>query len=396
MKKIIILTPILPYPPDDGSRLRTYQVINFLSEKCEVDLLSFYLHGEDIISAKKFYEKFCKNIFFLLQTRSKFNLISKLFIYFPTDKIIKEINKILLQNNYEAIIVEKLIMLSYLNKKVFKKYKVVLDSWGIDSQITYQLFLNEKNLFRKIFKFLNYIRHLLIEIYLLSKSQNLVAITDNVYYFYKKIFKHKNIYLIPNAVDLNYYKPSDCEIEKGSIVFVGIMNFLPNIDAVNFFVNEVLPKMKNKLKVKFYIVGKNPTQEVLNLHNGSDVIVTGFVDDVREYIWRSEVVVVPLRMGSGLRNKVIQAMACGKVVIATTEACEGLNVKDGENILIADTSDEFVEKIIKVFNDTELKMKIEKNARKYVEENFSYDIIKEKWINMYEEILNNNHNSRQT
>jgi glycosyltransferase involved in cell wall biosynthesis len=173
------------------------------------------------------------------------------------------------------------------------------------------------------------------------------------------------------------------------------MNYYPNVDAVLFFVREVLPKLRTKVDVKFFIVGKNPSPEVFSLHNGSDVIVTGTVDDVRKYISDSELIVVPLRMGSGLRNKVIQAMACGKCVIATKEACEGLNVKDGENILIADTPEEFVEKILMVFDNKNLRLKIEKNARKYVENNFSYDIIKKKWIEFYEEILGNNNNRRQ-
>ena len=395
MKKILILNPILPYPPDDGGRLRTYHLIRSLGDKCELDLASFYLPEEDIESAAKFYSSLCKNIFFIPQRKSDFSIWSIFNVYRISNENKKEVNEIIRKNGYDLIIAEKVIMLSYIKSGIFRNYKIAIDSWAVDSNITLQIFLYEKKFLKRWFYFFKYLRHLFSELYLLSKSDYMIAITDKIHRFYEKIFK-KKIYLIQSAVDVEYYKPAGEKIEKGKMVFVGIMNYYPNIDAAVFFVKEVLPKIRGKIKFKFYIVGKNPVKEVAELDNASDVIVTGQVEDVRKYFNECEVVVVPLRMGSGLRNKVIQAMACGKTVIATSEACEGLDVKDGENILIANTVEEFVDKIILVFNNEQLRIEIEKNARKYVEENLSYDIIKEKWINMYEEIFNSDNYSRQT
>lgn len=391
-KKILVLTPILPYPPDDGSRLRPYQIIKALYKLADIELVSFYLPNEDINSAKEFYKSYCKNLYFLQQKENK-NLFPKFCVYHSNRENKKLINKIIQENNYNLIIVEKIITLSYLGKKVFKNYKVVIDSWGIDSEIPRQLYENEKNLFKKFILFIKYIRHFFCELCYLSKCKYFVAITDKQFNFYKKFFKRKKLFLIPNFVDTDYFKPNYENFEEKSIVFTGIMNFIPNIDAVMFFVNEVMPKLKEKTNVKFYIVGKNPTKEVLMLHNNFDIIVTEEVKDIREYISKAEVVVVPLRIGSGLRNKVLHAMACGKTVVATREAVEGINVKDKENILIANTPQEFVEKILLVLNNKELNLKIAKNARKFIEENFSEKVIEKKWINMYEEIFSNNNNS---
>jgi glycosyltransferase involved in cell wall biosynthesis len=391
-KKILVLTPILPYPPDDGSRLRPYQIIKALYKLADIELVSFYLPNEDINSAKEFYKSYCKNLYFLQQKENK-NLFPKFCVYHSNRENKKLINKIIQENNYNLIIVEKIITLSYLGKKVFKNYKVVIDSWGIDSEISRQLYENEKNLFKKFILFIKYIRHFFCELCYLSKCKYFVAITDKQFNFYKKFFKRKKLFLIPNFVDTDYFKPNYENFEEKSIVFTGIMNFIPNIDAVMFFVNEVMPKLKEKTNVKFYIVGKNPTKEVLMLHNNFDIIVTEEVKDIREYISKAEVVVVPLRIGSGLRNKVLHAMACGKTVVATREAVEGINVKDKENILIANTPQEFVEKILLVLNNKELNLKIAKNARKFIEENFSEKVIEKKWINMYEEIFSNNNNS---
>jgi glycosyltransferase involved in cell wall biosynthesis len=391
-KKTLVLTPILPYPPDDGSRLRPYQIIKALYKLADIELVSFYLPNEDINSAKEFYKSYCKNLYFLEQKENK-NFFPQFCVYHSNRENKKLINKIIQENNYDLIVVEKIIMLSYLEKKVFKNYKVVIDSWGIDSEISRQLYKDEKNLFKKFILFIKYIRHFFCELCYLSKCKYFVAITDKQFNFYKKFFKRKKLFLIPNFVDTDYFKPNYENFEEKTIVFTGIMNFLPNIDAVMFFVNKVMPKLKEKTNVKFYIVGKNPTKEVLMLHNNSDIIVTGEVKDIREYISKAEVVVVPLWIGSGLRNKVLHAMACGKTVVATREAVEGINVKDKENILIANTPQEFVEKILLVLNNKELNLKIAKNARKFIEENFSEKVIEKKWINMYEEIFSNNNNS---
>ena len=394
MKKVLVLTPILPYPPDDGCRLRTYQVLKFLSKRFTVDLISFYLETEDLVAARDFLKQFCKDIYLLSQGKTRQSKY-KLFFYSVDKEKRKEISNIIREKKYDVIQAEKVISLVYLDTDIFKNYKVVLDSWGIDSEISFQIYKMQKSFFSKFLSYLKYLRHYYSELFLLSQINYFVAITDKSYNFYSEHFKNKKIFLVPNAVDLEYFcSDKDIPVEKGRISFVGIMNFLPNIDAVMFFCKEVVPQLRKKIDFKFYIIGKNPTKEVLNLANGKDIIVTGEIKDIKEHILKSEVIVVPLRMGSGLRNKVIQAMACGKTVVVTKDATEGLNVEDNVNILIANTPKEFVEKILLVLNNKELNLKIGENARKYVEENFSYDVVEKKWFKVYDEIFSSNNNSK--
>jgi len=394
MKKVLVLTPILPYPPDDGSRLRTYQVLKFLSKRFTVDLISFYLETEDLVAARDFLKQFCKDIYLLSQGKTRQSKY-KLFFYSVDKEKRKEISNIIREKKYDVIQAEKVVSLVYLDTDILKNYKVVLDSWGIDSEISFQIYKMQKNFFSKFLSYLKYLRHYYSELFLLSQINYFVAITDKSYNFYSKHFKNKKIFLVPNAVDLEYFcSDKDIPVEKGRISFVGIMNFLPNIDAVMFFCKEVVPQLRKKIDFKFYIIGKNPTKEVLNLANGKDIIVTGEVKDIKEHFLKSEVIVIPLRMGSGLRNKVIQAMACGKTVVVTKDATEGLNVEDNVNILIANTPEEFVEKILLALNNKELNLKIGENARKYVEENFSYDVVEKKWFKVYDEIFSSNNNSK--
>ncbi|MCX7716612.1 MAG: glycosyltransferase family 4 protein [Endomicrobia bacterium] len=389
-KKVLVLTPILPYPPDDGSRIRTYQTIKSLQGRYKIDLCSFYTKEDNIVEAKKFLMTLCDNIFFFPLPR--INVLSqKLFVYTGNKLIKKEVNKIIKKGNYDLVHVEKVIMLYYVDKKINKKISVIIDSWGIDSLISYQKFIFEKNFVKKKLKFLKYLRHFVSELNLLKKADVLVAITQQQANFYKKYIKNKKILLIPNWVDTEYFCPCR-EVEKNSIVFTGIMDFYPNIDAVNFFCSEIIPCLKNKIDFKFYIVGKRPSKEILKFHNSKNIIVTGEVEDIRTYLNKAEIFVSPLRTGSGLRNKILEAMACGKPIVATSCSCEGLDVEDGKHLLIADTPEEFADKVLSLLTSESLKQYISENARKFVVENFSVDKIKNIWIESYEQIFNSGNN----
>ncbi|MDW8055314.1 MAG: glycosyltransferase family 4 protein [Elusimicrobiota bacterium] len=388
MKKVLVLTPILPYPPDDGSRIRTYQTIKSLYKKYKIDICSFYTEEDDVAGAKEFLMTLCDNVFlFPLPKVNK--LLQKLFVYAGDKLTKKEISKIIEKERYDFLHVEKLMMFYYVGNK---KIPTVLDSWGIDSSIAYQKFLFEKNFVKKIFELLKYLRHLICEMYILKKANFLIAITQQQVEFYKKYLKDKSIFLIPNWIDTNYFVPSE-QYEKNTLIFTGIMNFYPNIDAVKFFCKEILPTIKKiRPEVKFYIVGKNPTKEIVEINNSKDIIVTGKVSDVKEYLNKAEIFVSPLRMGSGLRNKILEAMSCGKPIVATSHSCEGLNVKNGEHLLIADTPEEFVDKVLLLLNNKNLNNYLSNNARMFVIENFSISKIESLWLECYEQIFNSYNN----
>jgi polysaccharide biosynthesis protein PslH len=134
-------------------------------------------------------------------------------------------------------------------------------------------------------------------------------------------------------------------------------------------------------------VGSAPPKEIANAASGDgNIKVTGFVDDVRPYMDEAAVMVVPLRIGSGTRLKILDAMAMGKAIVSTSVGCEGLQVSDDENILISDTPKDFVQKVIKLLQDDSLRFKIEKNARK-VAESYSWASIMDKQDWVYQSVI---------
>lgn len=385
-KRILILTPIFPYPPNDGSRVRTYQILKFLSKRYTLDLISFYTSRDPLEEGVKKLEKFCKKIFTfdLPKFRRPFG------IYLSDPKIKNKIMFLIKQNNYSIIQVEKLAMSVYLNFEELKDKILIIDSWGIDCELSRQEIFYTRNIYYKFINFTKYLRHKFVELSLLKKFKILVAITETQKAFYKKYIKNSKIVEIQNSVDTEYFKPSrEYKIDDNIILFLGIMNFYPNIDAVKFFCKHIFPLIKkSKQDVCFYIVGKEPAKEILELHNGKDIIVTGYVEDVRYYLNKAAVFVAPIRMGSGLRNKILEAMASGKAVVCTKESIEGLKVEDRKHLIVSDSTTDFAYWVLKILNDKNLREYLSINARKFIEENYSEEIIEEKWLKFYEEIFN--------
>lgn len=170
--------------------------------------------------------------------------------------------------------------------------------------------------------------------------------------------------VVPNGVDVDYFRPRPAGTTSPSIVFTGVMNYPPNIDAVLWFAQDILPRLRERLaELRFVVVGSKPTADVLALAGRPGIEVTGMVEDIRPYIANAIALVVPLRSGGGTRLKILQAMAMGRPVVSTTLGAEGLEVRDGEHILIADDPDRFVEQILILARSRDLAGRVGEAAR---------------------------------
>jgi glycosyltransferase involved in cell wall biosynthesis len=188
----------------------------------------------------------------------------------------------------------------------------------------------------------------------------------------------------PNGVDTKHYRPLPEEGDTAEMLFIGNMGYQPNVDAAVYFCHEVLPLIRRRVSdTKLWIVGISPGASVMRL-GGNGVSVTGGVPDVVPYYMRSKVCVVPLRAGGGTRLKILEAMALGRAVVSTSMGCEGLDVVDGEHILIADDSKLFAEQIVKLLTDNELRARIAAKAREFVVASYDWDVIVEKLMNDFD------------
>ncbi len=195
--------------------------------------------------------------------------------------------------------------------------------------------------------------------------------------------------VIPNGVDTEKYQPLPLPPENAppSLMFIGSMEYPPCVDAVLYFCSEILPLIRHAINaMELWIVGGEPRPEVLKL-DGSAVHVTGRVEDVVPYYQQSTVCVVPLRAGGGTRLKILEAMALGRPVVSTTIGCEGLDVVDGEHLLIADTPEQFAEKTLRLLRDRQLYQHIAANGRRLVESRYGWDKIAERLMDVYQQMV---------
>jgi sugar transferase (PEP-CTERM/EpsH1 system associated) len=191
------------------------------------------------------------------------------------------------------------------------------------------------------------------------------------------------IEVIPNGVDVESYKPDHSLTEESTIVYTGSMDWLPNEDAVLYFQEQIFPLIKAQIpNVKFCIVGQNPTERVKQLRSDS-VIVTGMVDDVKPYIAKASVYVVPLRIGGGTRLKILEALAMEKAVVSTTIGCEGLQLTLNKDILIADEPENFARLVIQLAQDEKFRQRLGKSGRRQVEEKYDWRSIGKQLNELY-------------
>jgi sugar transferase (PEP-CTERM/EpsH1 system associated) len=185
-----------------------------------------------------------------------------------------------------------------------------------------------------------------------------------------------NVHAVGNGVDFNFFSPLyRTTIPKNGpvIVFTGVMDYLPNVDGVKWFANEVFPLILNNIpELIFYIVGSNPSSEIKSLSSLNGVVVTGFVDDVRDYLAIADVCVVPLRIARGVQNKVLEAMAMGKATVCTPNALEGIEVILEKDLLLAKDEKSFAASVTKLLLDRPYREEIGKCARQSIEKVYSW------------------------
>jgi glycosyltransferase involved in cell wall biosynthesis len=201
-----------------------------------------------------------------------------------------------------------------------------------------------------------------------------VAVSETDQRYLKKLSGIDNVFVIPTGVDTNFFSPREEPVKEKSLVFTGSMDWLPNEDAIKFFAREILGKIKRSIPtVQLTVVGRNPSQSLLKaLEAYPEITVTGRVDDVRPYIASHALYIIPLRIGGGTRIKAYEAMAMGKAVVSTTIGVEGLPIRDGEYVVLADNAAAFAEAIVELLCHDESREKLALRAMNFVRYNFSW------------------------
>ena len=403
--EILLLCHELPSPQTGGS-LRTFNLLKFLSKKYKHDITLLSLketteeprYTYDLNECCNLVETIdvpeyvgetsfktigyvIKNMFSFQHIFSRNHIIS--FAYSP--RMQRKIRAKLRAKKFDVILADSLPMAFYvLDVKLSK----VVDAMDATSESFRQRYILEKKISKKIFWLLLYYekKRYAKSVYK-KKFDAWIAISSYDRNILRSYLSDLDISIIPNGVDIEHFNPTGVEEEFPSLVFVGDMRSPHNVDAALYFSNEIYPLIKEKIHdIKLYIVGRSPPEKIRQLSSNRSIVVTGYVEDIRPYLNMSSIVVVPMLSGTGIKNKILEPMAMGKPVIATSIGARGLDVTSGENIVIADHRMEFARRVVELLNNEQLRRKIAYNGRKLVETKYSWEKMADMLNNILESV----------
>lgn len=215
-----------------------------------------------------------------------------------------------------------------------------------------------------------------------------LAVSENDRQQLCRMTAHGDVRVVPNGVDTGYFnaRPDRRTAQSGEMIFTGSMNWKPNEDAIRYFADRIMPLLNtgepNGRRWRLRVVGQNPSARLQALRS-KRIELTGAVPDVRPYMERAAVYVVPLRVGGGSRLKILEALAMGVPVVTTRIGCEGLDVQDGQHVLLADEPESFAAAIRRLHQDRALVERLVGAGRKLVEEHYDWQVIGRRLVNWY-------------
>ena len=303
----------------------------------------------------------------------------------------REISNLIKTRTFEAVHVDHLHMAHYL--KCFNGVPCMLDEHNVEYKILQRCAQVEKSWAKRIAYEEQSRKMNVFEAHMAEQfSCVFTCSTDDRILLNKITNGLVPIYVVPNGVDTQFFQPSSNGTLENALVFTGSMDWLPNDDAITYFCQEILSLIwRRDPSIKMYVVGKSPSSAVKELAaKDSRVIVTGRVDDVRPFIAKSKVFVVPLRVGGGTRLKILEAMAMGKAVVSTSIGAEGIMYAPDQNIRLADTPEDFAQKTVETINDPKNLQALGKFGRELVLEQYDWNVVGRQLRHFYRKITHAN------
>jgi len=393
--KILMLTPYLPYPLLSGGQIRTYNLLKKLAGRHEVTL--FALIKED--SERQYLpelEKYCKKVRLFKRSKRPFtlrNIVHTAFSTYPflvirnhVPETTRAVKNELAQEHYDLIHAETFYMMPHIPKT---DVPIILVEQTIE-YLGYESFAEKVkySFLRPLLKMdIKKIRKW--EEFYWRSCTKLITMSQEDKNFISQTVPANKIAVVSNGVDVDWFAEKERQLpESPTVLSVGTFNWLPNVEAVKFLVEEVWPKIKLLMPLtKLWIVGNAPTKEIFDYQKkDTSITITGGIPDIRDAFTGAHVLVAPVFSGKGTRYKILEAMASGTPVVATDIAVEGLGVRNGEDVLTGNTAEEIAQLTVKVLGDNKLQKKLGENGKKFVKERYDWSYIAKELDQIYQSI----------
>lgn len=396
--RVLHFAPRVCWPLDTGAKLRNYHLARVLSEQAKVTLLAFTDAEQSLEQLEEFYEQV------IAVPRDPGYTLSKIIrgtlgytplpvLNYTTDAMKHALEKVLRERNFDIVQVEGIHLMSYLPiiAAPHPRPLMICDWHNIESELMGRYRGREPNILKRAYAGKTARLMGEFERRAMREFDAHVAVGQRDAQHLRSLNPDARVFVIENGVDTDHYEEAarDGQLRKPNrIVFVGSMDYHANIDGAVSFARDVWPGVRDRHpELIFTIVGRDPAPEVRELRSTPGIKVTGTVDDVRPFYREALAAVVPLKVGGGSRLKILEAMAAGVPVVSTTLGAEGLDVHDGEDILIADTNEQLAEKIGSVIESEELRQRISATGHMLVADRYDWSRLGANLFEKYQQLL---------
>jgi sugar transferase (PEP-CTERM/EpsH1 system associated) len=405
--RVLQFAPRVCWPLDTGAKLRNYHLAKVLAERARVTLLAFTDEAQSPAQLDNVYEQT------LLVRRERGYTTAKLLqgalgrtplplLNYTTDSMKRELERVLNEQDFDIVQVESIHLMAYLPiiRTARSRPLTVCDWHNIESELMRRYSECEPNILKRAYAGRTAKLMSQFERRAMSKFDAHTAVSHRDAEQLRTINPDARVFIIENGVDTAYYSDDRKDSARGEarpagglgkpnrIVFVASMDYHANIDGAVSFARDVWPALHERHpELVFTIVGRDPAPEVRTLATGGGIEVTGTVNDVRPFYREAIAAVVPLRVGGGSRLKILEAMAAGVPVVSTALGAEGLDLHNGEDILIADTNEQLAEAIGSLVGNKEDRQRLSVAGRALVSERYDWSRLGMNLFETYRQLL---------
>jgi sugar transferase (PEP-CTERM/EpsH1 system associated) len=376
---LLVVTHRVPYPPDKGDRIRTYHMLRFLAQHADIHLAT--LADEPVTDeTRTVLGQLCKRVFVASVGKGRwFNGLAHFMVggtisegLFQSTALKTVVRAWAKEIKFKAALASSSAVAQFLRVPELQTVSKVVDIVDVDSQKWYDyahassipkawLYACEGKRLRKT------------EQQITRWARVAALVSSREAAMFREITGAKNVQAVTNGVDLDYYVPNESVAEAGC-VFVGALDYKPNIDGACWFARTVWPHIRHHHpQAKFAIVGRKPTPSVAELAQIPGVEVVGQVPDVRPYLSRAAVVVAPLHIARGLQNKVLEAMAAGKCVVASPQALAGFGHVGELPARACDSADDWIRTVTQLLGDAATRRRLGMAGREFAEKHHNWN-----------------------